>query len=951
MVEIANSTYLDFMNWRYNAAATVPEAFGFTSGTAYAPTADVRINLALIIGRQTDPESLLSQDWAARQAALADLNASGTLWSTYGGAASEYDQIRTDLAGLGIAVETGASGYVSSAESRTLWVSLTPQQFLDLTGQTLRWVGGTAADPFARYWEGNLNLPDAWGGLVKGLWVDWFTEPDADGVPAPAVTLPQGPQSPGNSATGGDVSFFANQIAALYNFPLLPDTTLATGTLGLVEPAIGAALPADTPSDFQTLLDAFRTRAGVLAGAPYYQVGQQIWDGASGRAGERSLDVGVVAAINAGSTIGLYSGPGLAGQSNFTGYQGAIWDTANDPAVISSSWTDVMSPAPGSPFLAAYRELFVDAALRNLTMFNDASDGGSGAQIGNGLTNVWQTNLSQYAVVVGGTSVSTPSQAESDPSLSDYVAGAAAGDRAILATLIAGGLRSLPTGTNSVSSFIETVWNQYVLAGNALNPGYVTNETGTGGVDLTQDVPSYQQAFGLSSQSAGPLGGTGRGSPDVSANAGGNLYYTTLGPAMEADWFDFGTSAATPLWASLGIQLNAIFADQGLPRLGYMNDLLYQSAVIAPAAFNDITIGNNISSFLYGGSIDSDGGTQITPTGYGYSAAPGYDLVTGLGTPNGILLARAMTSIAHSQMYSDAPALVDDTAGVYRSTTAQTLLAQAVLADAGDIWVRAGDQVFTSEAAATEAFAWSRQFAQQAMQEDFDSALVMAFDGLSQVRPREMMVAAGAELSVAIDGATTGAPQVSYSTAFGFMDFVASGGQDAVELARPVAIAATAGGADDQEAVVRIRQGGQSESLAITLYRVDDLDGSIAGIRPGQAGYAAQVAERAYLLSSGGNAIAGPGFGAYHEVSLLDVDQGDIIAMTLTNGQSGAGPATYYAFADANEQVDGAGVAHLWSYGLNTWGWEDLYGGGDLDYNDLVVQLDFTSTTGSGILI
>ncbi|MEW6123394.1 MAG: DUF4114 domain-containing protein [Pseudomonadota bacterium] len=68
--------------------------------------------------------------------------------------------------------------------------------------------------------------------------------------------------------------------------------------------------------------------------------------------------------------------------------------------------------------------------------------------------------------------------------------------------------------------------------------------------------------------------------------------------------------------------------------------------------------------------------------------------------------------------------------------------------------------------------------------------------------------------------------------------------------------------------------------------------------------------------------------------------------MRLTsNGQ------TFWAFASANEQVNGQDVAHLWSYGLNTWGWEDLYGGGDRDYNDLIVQLDFTSTSGSGLLL
>ena len=45
-----------------------------------------------------------------------------------------------------------------------------------------------------------------------------------------------------------------------------------------------------------------------------------------------------------------------------------------------------------------------------------------------------------------------------------------------------------------------------------------------------------------------------------------------------------GTSAAAPLWAALVAQFNAIFQDQGLPPLGYMNDLLYIAAAVAPAA-------------------------------------------------------------------------------------------------------------------------------------------------------------------------------------------------------------------------------------------------------------------------------------------------------------------------------------------------------------------------------
>jgi hypothetical protein len=35
---------------------------------------------------------------------------------------------------------------------------------------------------------------------------------------------------------------------------------------------------------------------------------------------------------------------------------------------------------------------------------------------------------------------------------------------------------------------------------------------------------------------------------------------------------------------------------------------------------------------------------------------------------------------------------------------------------------------------------------------------------------------------------------------------------------------------------------------------------------------------------------------------------------------------------------------------MNTWGWEDLAGAGDCDFNDFVVQLDFTSASGHGWL-
>ena len=77
-----------------------------------------------------------------------------------------------------------------------------------------------------------------------------------------------------------------------------------------------------------------------------------------------------------------------------------------------------------------------------------------------------------------------------------------------------------------------------------------------------------------------------------------------------------GTSCSAPQWAGL-----IAIADQMAGRdLGYINPALYQIASDPgkyAADFFDVTIGNNQTSSIPG-----------------YSASPGWDAVTGLGTPN-----------------------------------------------------------------------------------------------------------------------------------------------------------------------------------------------------------------------------------------------------------------------------------------------------------------------------
>jgi hypothetical protein len=441
------------------------------------------------------------------------------------------------------------------------------------------------------------------------------------------------------------------------------------------------------------------------------------------------------------------------------------------------------------------------------------------------------------------------------------------------------------------------------------------------------------------------LAETGRGAPDVAADGGGNLRYTVPDSSMAGISHSYGTSAATPLWASLAVRINAVFNDQGLPNLGYMNDLLYLAAAVAPASFNDITVGSNTSSFTLGGKYDSDR-TAITPTGFGYSAAPGYDLTTGLGTPNGLLLTRTLSQIAHAQMYfPNEPAVVDaDGSDGWTSGAKQSLLVQAT-GSSTSIDLINGSETTSLSGPASTAFAWTAQFAGQSLQPDFDSNIVLMFDKYAQGAVGEVNANAGNQLGVTINGSSTTATQADLTSDFGFAAFNAAVGT--VTVARAVMVAETALGANGQDAVVRMRSDGV-DSLSIEFYRVDDMEGTVAGIAPGDPRYAALADSRAYSTTTGQTLINGPAYGNFEQTELTGVNAGDLVAMKLVNNSFGW---TFWEFAQANQQVGGEGMAHVVSYGLNTFGWEDRLNNGDHDYNDLIVGVDFTSASGHKLLV
>jgi subtilase family serine protease len=136
-----------------------------------------------------------------------------------------------------------------------------------------------------------------------------------------------------------------------------------------------------------------------------------------------------------------------------------------------------------------------------------------------------------------------------------------------------------------------------------------------GGFSSVYARPGYQNGVAGTAQT--------RGVPDVSAAAVGNISFVFTSDGETYILALEGTSGSAPLWGGV-----VMLADQLAHHdLGLVNPALYRIAG-SPAyhqAFHDITAGDNTVTLL---------GVTIT----GYQAGPGWDPVTGLGSPNAQVL-------------------------------------------------------------------------------------------------------------------------------------------------------------------------------------------------------------------------------------------------------------------------------------------------------------------------
>jgi subtilase family serine protease len=336
---------------------------------------------------------------------------------------------------------------------------------------------------------------------------------------------------------------------------------------------------------------------------------------------EVALDVETSHAIAPGANILLVHTP----TAETLGVQGFPLMMNAEQYVVDHRLADVISQSFGSA-----EEAFGSAkSIEQLRhAFKSAKDAGITVVASSGDTGTFETRKSP--VKTGGAPLPNPSVGW--PSSDPLVLGV-------------GGTSLCTEPENTTSRVVDSVSPpaqcQGDFAGNAEvvwsrpSAGVATG----GGFSRVFARPDYQDPLPAGST---PIPASSRGVPDVALQANsrtGALIYLSLPPDGESGllcgddpcstgWYDIGgTSLSAPQWAGM-IAIGAQIAGHGL---GQVQDALYGLAN-DPAAyasdFFDITVGDN--------HVDGDAGF--------YSASPGWDPTTGLGTPNAANLLPALAA-------------------------------------------------------------------------------------------------------------------------------------------------------------------------------------------------------------------------------------------------------------------------------------------------------------------
>ena len=406
-----------------------------------------------------------------------------------------------------------------------------------------------------------------------------------------------GPQPcPAASSEGAtDGGFTADQIAAAYGLSGLYQSGGANGTPdeGAGQTVAILELESYDLSDIQ----AYGACFGVNP-----QIGNTLVDGGAGDGpgqGEAALDIENVIGLAPQARIAVYEGPNTVSGPYDT--MAAII-SQHLAQVVTTSWGQC-EQLEGQQSAASENTLFQEAAAQGMSIVSASGDDGS--------EDCYPT---------------PPTLQVDDPASQPFVTGV--------------GGTSLTTNPTTGARASETVWND----------GTGTGASG-GGVSSIWPMPSYQSGAPgflhvINANSTGstcPGAGSGdcREVPVVSADGdpctGYVIYWNGTGaagqpPLAQEGWQVVGgTSAAAPAWAALLALANGSGRCGGIP-IGFANPALYDAAASAYSTdFNDISSGDNDMTGLNGGL---------------YPAGAGYDMATGLGSPNGTALVQSLCTDA-----------------------------------------------------------------------------------------------------------------------------------------------------------------------------------------------------------------------------------------------------------------------------------------------------------------
>jgi uncharacterized protein YkwD len=128
------------------------------------------------------------------------------------------------------------------------------------------------------------------------------------------------------------------------------------------------------------------------------------------------------------------------------------------------------------------------------------------------------------------------------------------------------------------------------------------------------------------------------------------------------------------------------------------------------------------------------------------------------------------------------------------------------------------------------------------------------------------------------------------------------------------------------------------------LYRVDDVAGKIGNLNPGDAGYMTAALKRSKEVNRGvefdRDGISAKNLdGGYIYAPFVVAD--GTVDQVLNSSNPKTTPRVYFNYVAANAD----GFDHIKSLGANKFGFEDTYGGGDKDYNDLIFKVEANVTS------